>query len=91
MLKKKIYDFPPLCFNKTLAILLVSYGSVSQKAVKSEENTKVLQKWKKNLVSRTVVMRTVFLKLMFASHGSIILMSAHNNLSFIFLPGRAFI
>lgn len=46
---------------------------------------------KKNCVLGTVVMRTFFLELMFASHGSIFFMSAHNHLSFIFLPGRVFI
>ena len=59
--------------------------------VKSEENTKMLQKCEKYWVLGTVVMRTFLLKLMFASHGSIVLKSAHNHLSFIFLPGRIFI
>lgn len=48
-------------------------------------------RWEKYLVLGTEVMRTFFLKLMFASHGSIVLMSAQNHLSFIFLPGRVFI
>lgn len=62
-----------------------------QKGLRSGENTEMMQEWEKNWVSGTMVVRTFFIKLMFASHESIILISAHNHLSFTFLPERVFI